>query len=50
MSRAFVIRPFGTDKKDSAGKVLDFERVHKDLISPALTAGHFFGTLPVGCG
>ena len=44
MSRAFVIRPFGTDKKDSAGKVLDFERVHKDLISPALTAADLDGS------
>lgn len=35
MPRAFVIRPFET-KKDSAGKEIDFERVHEDLIGPAL--------------
>ena len=27
MERALVIRPFGTEK-DSAGKEIDFERVH----------------------
>jgi hypothetical protein len=35
MQRAFVIRPFGT-KKDSAGAEIDFERVHRELIGPAL--------------
>ena len=35
MQRAFVIRPFGT-KKDSAGTEIDFERVHRELIEPAL--------------
>src|ERR1700745_136391 len=35
MQRAFVIRPFGT-KKDSAGTEIDFERVHRELIDPAL--------------
>jgi hypothetical protein len=44
MARAFVIRPFGVDKKDSAGKVLNFERVHTDLIGPALTAADLDGS------
>lgn len=44
LARAFVIRPFGSDKKDSAGKVLDFERVHKDLIGPALLAAGLEGS------
>lgn len=35
MQRAFVIRPFGT-KKDLAGKTIDFEAIHRDLIAPAL--------------
>ena len=35
MQRAFVIRPFGT-KKDSAGNQINFERVHDELIAPAL--------------
>jgi hypothetical protein len=35
MQRAFVIRPFGT-KKDVAGAEIDFERVHSELIGPAL--------------
>ena len=33
--RAFVIRPFGK-KTDAAGKEIDFERIHKELIAPAL--------------
>ncbi|MEO8122675.1 MAG: tetratricopeptide repeat-containing protein [Burkholderiales bacterium] len=33
--RAFVIRGFNT-KKDSAGQAVDFERVHAELIAPAL--------------
>jgi hypothetical protein len=37
MPRAFVIRPFGR-KTDSAGKQIDFERVHGELIGPALEA------------
>lgn len=41
MARAFIIRPFGP-KQDSAGKLIDFERVHRELIEPVLTA--------VGCG
>jgi hypothetical protein len=43
MARAFVIRPFDK-KKDSAGKVLDFERVHNELIGPALEATHLSGS------
>jgi hypothetical protein len=35
MRRAFVIRPFGT-KQVSAGTEIDFERVHRELIEPAL--------------
>ena len=37
MQRAFVIRPFGK-KTDSAGKEIDFDKVDKDLITPALEA------------
>jgi len=37
MARAFIIRPFGT-KKDSAGAEIDFERVDRELIGPALEA------------
>ena len=37
MARAFVIRPFGL-KKDSSGTEIDFERVHRELIGPALEA------------
>ena len=33
--RVFVIRGFNT-KKDSAGQAIDFERVHAELIAPAL--------------
>jgi tetratricopeptide (TPR) repeat protein len=42
MARAFVIRPFGV-KKDTAGKEIDFERVHRELIGPALQATAFSG-------
>jgi hypothetical protein len=42
MARAFVIRPFGT-KKDSAGVAIDFDRVHHDLIKPALVANGLDG-------
>jgi len=35
MQRAFVIRGFNT-KKDAAGRAIDFERVHAELIAPAL--------------
>jgi len=44
MARAFVIRPFGK-KTDSSGKEVDFERIHRELIGPALqTAGLGGGT------
>ena len=43
MARAFVIRPFGT-KKDTAGKDIDFERVQRELIGPALQATAFSGS------
>ena len=43
MARAFVIRPFGT-KQVTAGKELDFERVHRELIGPALQATAFGGS------
>jgi hypothetical protein len=43
MQRAFVIRPFGT-KKDSAGTEIDFERVHRELIGPALKKAEFDGS------
>jgi hypothetical protein len=42
MPRAFVIRPFGK-KKDSSGLEIDFEKIHTDLIAPALTANGFEG-------
>jgi hypothetical protein len=35
--RAFIIRPFGI-KKGTKGEDIDFDRVEKDLIDPALTA------------
>jgi hypothetical protein len=40
--RAFVIRPFG-EKTDSAGSTIDFEKVHNDLIAPALKAAGLDG-------
>jgi hypothetical protein len=42
MQRAFVVRPFNT-KKDSAGKEIDFERIHRELIAPALAAAQLGG-------
>src|SRR5260221_9532223 len=42
MQRAFVIRPFGK-KRDSAGKQIDFERVHDELIAPAVRAAGLEG-------
>jgi len=42
MQRAFIIRPFGV-KKDGAGKEIDFERVHNELIAPALDAAGLGG-------
>jgi hypothetical protein len=35
MERAFVIRPFGV-KKDSTGTEIDLEKIHQELIAPAL--------------
>ena len=43
MARAFVIRPFGK-KKDSAGIQFDFERIHAELIRPALIAAGLAGS------
>jgi len=43
VSRAFVIRPFGT-KKDSAGNEIDFEKVQSDLIAPALAQAGLAGS------
>lgn len=37
MKRVFVIRGFNT-KTDSKGNAVDFEKVHSELIAPALTA------------
>jgi hypothetical protein len=37
VQRAFIIRPFGK-KKDRADREIDFDRVHDDLIKPALEA------------
>jgi hypothetical protein len=42
MARAFVIRPFGK-KKDSAGREIDFDRTHEELIGPALQEFGFGG-------
>jgi hypothetical protein len=42
MARAFIIRPFGT-KKDSSGAEIDFERVDRELIGPALQAAELSG-------
>ena len=37
MTRAFVIRPFGT-KEDKSGKKINFEEIHIKLIQPAIDA------------
>ena len=37
MQRTFIIRPFDK-KRDGAGKEIDFERIHRELIAPALDA------------
>jgi len=42
MARAFIIRPFGT-KKDSGGAEIDFDRVDRELIGPALEAVNLGG-------
>jgi hypothetical protein len=41
--RAFVIYPLGT-KKDSAGGTVDFDRVHVELIGPALKCAGLVGS------
>src|SRR4029453_19439696 len=43
MPRAFVIRPFGK-KRDSGGTEFDFERIHAELIRPALNAAGLTGS------
>lgn len=43
MARAFVIRPFGI-KQDSSGQQIDFERIHAELIQPALIASDLGGS------
>jgi tetratricopeptide (TPR) repeat protein len=42
MQRAFIIRPFG-NKKDRAGREIDFEQVSTDLLAPALYAAGLGG-------
>jgi tetratricopeptide (TPR) repeat protein len=42
MAQAFIIRPFGK-KKDSSGTEIDFDRVHTELIEPALKAADLGG-------
>jgi hypothetical protein len=42
MQRAFIIRPFGT-KTDRAGKEINFEHIHHELIAPALDAAGLRG-------
>ncbi|HEX6910607.1 MAG TPA: hypothetical protein VF142_09430, partial [Longimicrobium sp.] len=42
MERVFVIRPFGT-KKDAEGREIDFDRVHRELIDPALRGAQLTG-------
>ena len=42
MSRAFVIRPFG-GKTLSSGLAIDFDRVHGELVGPALVANGLAG-------
>lgn len=42
MARAFVIRPFG-QKTDGSGQFIDFERVHRELVDPALKAAGLAG-------
>ena len=42
MQQAFIIRAFNT-KKDSAGREVDFERIHRELIAPAIEAAGLGG-------
>jgi hypothetical protein len=44
--RAFIVRPFGT-KKDLKGREIDFERVERELIAPALKRLGIAGTTTV---
>ncbi|MDX2476117.1 MAG: hypothetical protein QNL05_02000 [Gammaproteobacteria bacterium] len=40
--RAFIVRPFNV-KKNRAGEELDFDRIHRELITPVLTQLGFSG-------
>ena len=42
MQQAFIIRAFNT-KKDSIGSEVDFERIHRELIAPAIEAAGIGG-------
>ena len=42
VARAFVIRPFGK-KTDASGRKIDFDRIHGQLIAPALEAADLGG-------
>ena len=42
MARAFTIRPFKV-KKDSNGNEIDFEKIHEELIGPAIEAADLGG-------
>jgi len=42
VARAFVIRPFGR-KTDASGRKIDFDRIHEQLIAPALEAADLGG-------
>ncbi len=42
VARAFVIRPFGK-KTDASGRKIDFDRIHEQLIAPALEAADLGG-------
>jgi uncharacterized protein YfcZ (UPF0381/DUF406 family) len=44
---AFVIRPYGV-QEDNSGKKIDFDRVNKELIVPALKATGFDGATETG--
>ena len=43
MTRPIVIRPFG-QKRDLEGRVIDFDKVHVQLINPALKAANLSGS------
>jgi hypothetical protein len=42
MARTFVVRPFGI-QKDASGRDIDFERIHREMIKPALEANGLSG-------